>query len=64
MVHIIGVMANFGYEIQNSVVVRFKWYSTCTLLVTALHFNVSNWYPSTVNIINVQQCMNYMFSTL
>jgi len=28
-----------------------------------IRFNVSNSYPSTVNVINLQQCMNYMVST-
>ena len=28
-----------------------------------IRFNVNHLYPSTVNIINLQQCMNYMVST-
>jgi len=28
-----------------------------------VRFNVSHSYPSTVKIINLQQCMNYMVST-
>jgi len=32
-------------------------------MVYCIRFNVNHLYPSTVNVLNLQQCMNYMVST-
>jgi len=42
--------------------VGFIWYNMRTLRVIALDL-MRHSYPSTVNVINLQQCMNYMVPT-